>query len=320
MDFLDDVGAPVERGLERHKLPQGLRERPSTLLSTRAVFAFVAEMARREGIEDFGWRGASSCLDQLSLGLVRALQRAPTLLNALETMSRVANRESSNLQVWLARGRDALFFCHRGSIEVGALGSNEANTMRTALIIYAVRVFTATDWVPAQCGLAIEGEIGPFVREELRGAQIRRAPDYGWLRLPRPILAQPPRTRVPEDTGWGAEDSDEPPQDLVGSLVRLLRPYVREGGLSLPDAAHLAGTSARTLQRELACAGSSYRDIFQRVKFDAARELLQQRDVKIIEVANDTGFIDPAHFTRFFQRFAGVTPREYRATRTEESN
>jgi len=102
--------------------------------------------------------------------------------------------------------------------------------------------------------------------------------------------------------------------DLVSSLVQVLRPYLAEGVPDLHDAADLAGTSKRSLQRVLAEEGFSYRGILQRVKFDAARELLKQPEIKITEVAHDTGFRDPAHFPRFFRRRAGVTPREYRDT------
>jgi AraC-like DNA-binding protein len=106
-------------------------------------------------------------------------------------------------------------------------------------------------------------------------------------------------------------------QDLVGSLGQALRPYLAAGAPSLREAADLAGTSVRSLQRELARAGSSYRDVLQRAKLDTARELLEQPEVRILEVAFETGFSDPAHFTHFFRRLAGVTPRQYRTTLLE---
>jgi AraC-like DNA-binding protein len=41
-------------------------------------------------------------------------------------------------------------------------------------------------------------------------------------------------------------------------------------------------------------------------------------DIKIVDVAHETGFSDHAHFVRFFRRLAGMTPRDYRATLTSE--
>jgi hypothetical protein len=40
--------------------------------------------------------------------------------------------------------------------------------------------------------------------------------------------------------------------------------------------------------------------------------LLENPDVKLIEVAFELGYSDPAHFTRAFRRWAGVAPREFR--------
>jgi AraC-like DNA-binding protein len=117
----------------------------------------------------------------------------------------------------------------------------------------------------------------------------------------------------------GTEAHEEPEPDLVGALVQVLRPYLPAGVPSLHDAAELSGTSVRTLQRELNRQGTSYRDVLLRVKLDTARELLEQPDVKIADVAHETGFNDPAHFTRFFRALCGVAPREYRVSHLQKA-
>jgi len=315
VEFLDRIGAPTERGLERNKLPPGLRERPDMLVSTRAQTLFAGDMARREGIEDLGWRVASA-QDQMSPRLAQALYRCPSLLQALQVLPALVGRESSTLQIWLVEQGDSWLLCHRGPIEV-ATGLNELTVMRTAILISIVRAFTAPDWVPTECGIAGEDELGPLVREGLRDAEIRPAPDHSWLRLPRPVLARPPRTRPPVETSTGVAAGEVPAPDLVGSLAQALRPYLGRGAPYLRDAADLAGMSVRSLQRELTRAGSSYRDVLQRAKLDAARELLKNPEAKIVAVAYETGFSDPAHFTHFFRRLTGITPREYRASLLE---
>lgn len=71
------------------------------------------------------------------------------------------------------------------------------------------------------------------------------------------------------------------------------------------------GTSVRTLQRRLRSDGVTYADVVQRTRCAEARELLRQ-DGRIGDVARQLGYSDPAHFTRAFQRWTGVTPREFR--------
>lgn len=318
IEILDRIGARVDQGLERSSLPAAVRESPASLVATRAAAAFLGDMARREGITDFGWRAAyPQSLQPASPGLVRTIRSSPTLLHALEAMCSLAHRESSNVRVWLEGQDDAVLLCHRSSIEVGAPGHDEMAMMRVGLMLSIVRLFAGPDWAPTDCALAIAGGIGPLAREEFGDARIVRTPEYGWFRLPRSILALPPRSSVSPD----AELAGEPPLplDLAGSLAQALRPYLSgDGAPTLREAAGLVGTSVRSLQRELARGGSSFRDVLQRARFEVARELLQQPDVRIVDVAHEAGFSDHPHFVRFFRRLAGMPPREYRTTFTAE--
>jgi AraC-like DNA-binding protein len=310
--FLDDIGASTEVGLERNKLPPGLRECPEMPVSVRAIYEFVGDMARREGVEDIGWRAPQ--LAQLSPHLLRKLNRSPTLLHALETLCRNASLESSQVEIWLESQADTLLCCHRISIRAEDIGSNEASLLQSKLLVSFVRGFVGSDWMPPEIGIAGDGQIGSFVREALGDTRIHRTSDYGWLRLPRSILCRPPQLTTSVATQAGTEGEFESAHDLVGSLKQLLRPYLSQKPPSIQIAAHLGDTSVRSLQRHLADEGSSYREVLQHAKFEAARDLLNQPDVKILEIALATGFSDAAHFTHFFRRFAGTTPRSYRAS------
>ena len=44
----------------------------------------------------------------------------------------------------------------------------------------------------------------------------------------------------------------------------------------------------------------------------AARRGLAYTDVSVAGIAQNLGFVDPSYFTRFFRRFEGVTPSEFR--------
>ncbi len=77
-------------------------------------------------------------------------------------------------------------------------------------------------------------------------------------------------------------------------------------------AAEIAGLSKRTLQRELARRGQTYSDVVRAARFDAACKLLGDPGVKIIDVAFETGYAHPQHFSRAFRQLAGMSPRAYR--------
>ena len=101
--FLKDIGTPVERHLERHKLPLGLLENPNMFVITRATYDFVEDMAEREGIDGFGWRIANPSLTQK---LSKKIASAPTLFEAIKGVCLFAKKESTGLNIWIEERGD----------------------------------------------------------------------------------------------------------------------------------------------------------------------------------------------------------------------
>jgi AraC-like DNA-binding protein len=90
------------------------------------------------------------------------------------------------------------------------------------------------------------------------------------------------------------------------------------GGRDFPDielVAEKLGTSVRTLQRQLRARCVTYTQVIQRARSAAAQGMLEDPRSKIADVGRALGYSDPAHFTRAFQRWTGVTPREFRGQR-----
>ncbi|WP_455716933.1 helix-turn-helix transcriptional regulator [Anaerosporobacter sp.] len=48
------------------------------------------------------------------------------------------------------------------------------------------------------------------------------------------------------------------------------------------------------------------------VRMEAAKELLEDRRVKLSQVALRVGFRDSGYFSKVFHRYVGVSPRVYR--------
>ena len=99
--------------------------------------------------------------------------------------------------------------------------------------------------------------------------------------------------------------------DVVATLREVL---ARESGgqLQIEGVAGLLGLSVRTLQRRLAERGLSYTMLRDRVLLEAACQLLNNSDVRLIDIAYRLGYSDPGHFTRAFQGWMGIAPRRFR--------
>jgi AraC-like DNA-binding protein len=72
--------------------------------------------------------------------------------------------------------------------------------------------------------------------------------------------------------------------------------------------------SARTLQRRLEDAGTTYQQLLDQVRHAVANSLLTTTDMSSGEIAFLLGFEELNSFTRAFQRWAGSTPNQWRAS------
>jgi AraC-like DNA-binding protein len=70
--------------------------------------------------------------------------------------------------------------------------------------------------------------------------------------------------------------------------------------------------SPRTLQRRLNDWGVTFEELIDEYRRDRAFRLLMRDDHSVLEIAYSLGYSAPAHFSRAFKRWTGVTPRAYR--------
>lgn len=82
-----------------------------------------------------------------------------------------------------------------------------------------------------------------------------------------------------------------------------------------PTAAEVAqaiGTSERTLRRQLAEEGSSFRDLLAQIRAEKAQHLLRNSALQIETIAQRLGYAESAAFIHAFQRWTGMTPSAFR--------
>ena len=85
--------------------------------------------------------------------------------------------------------------------------------------------------------------------------------------------------------------------------------------ITVADLASRIGVSSRTLDRRFrAATGTSPRNYWQRQRALLAKELLENTNLTISEIAYRVGYQDAGHFARIFRRELSVAPSEYRQT------
>ena len=105
---------------------------------------------------------------------------------------------------------------------------------------------------------------------------------------------------------------------LVRAALAYMKEHCAEQHLSLGEVADHVYVSqwhlSKLLNRET---GQSFFDLLGSLRIGRAKELLADPSMRILDVAEATGFSDVAHFSRSFKRIAGCTPGEYRNQRDQ---
>jgi AraC-like DNA-binding protein len=236
---------------------------------------------------------------------------APTLYLALKGLIDLASSEASHVDLGLIeRDRDVLIYTHYPVMK-GEPGYTSSQTYQLGLIIDLVRHFLGHDRVPKEIGIEYP-EVPRGVEELYPGVRILPRQRVGYLSVPRECL-HVSSGRASRETSSEYSPVLTRDFDFAETLGALLHPYLPAGYPSAQLAASLVDTSVTTLARRLSECGTSYRSLVDRVRFEAARELLEDPDKRITDVAISVGFDDSSNFARMFRRIGGLSPREYRA-------
>jgi AraC-like DNA-binding protein len=96
-------------------------------------------------------------------------------------------------------------------------------------------------------------------------------------------------------------------------IRRLLRTRLTGHHCSADDIADLLAMHRRTLSRRLKGSGMGYRAITNEIRFEIARQLLQDTQVPLAQIAAALGYSEASAFTRAFRRWSGQTPTAWRS-------
>ncbi len=314
--ILDEMGAPTANLLRREGLPIG-HNATSGYLPLRSTLAFSNNAAAFEGLWDFGFRIA----ERVTLGRAgrwgpRVLE-AVTLRHAIETMRNWAPLDMPELRIGLEKRNGGHWFWreHRPNRRHYP-GYWVGEQYILALMVEIVRMAEGPDWRPRRLEIEVPAREWAGKRPEFAGeALIEFGAARTAIELPARSLDRRLHSAGSDPAVKLLRDGDEPPAvNLKGSLRQVLKPIAYEKKLTLSLGASLLARSERTLQRDLASEGTSWREVVERVQLETAVDLMDEPTNSLADIAAALGYSQYPHFYRAFERWTGQSPREYRKT------
>jgi AraC-like DNA-binding protein len=308
----DEIGAPTEALLTKFRLPPSLEEKPEHYIPILLAIRFAEAAQRAQGITDIGFQAARRLqFCHLSEKMRAIIRFSPTLFIALQQLCKWASLEDTNLSVWLERDDSHVRICSKLADTAKVPHLEHSQWLQNVMSMHIVRQFAGPQWVPAAMAFEACYEPSLETRSLWQNTRFMSDQNSSWIDVPVSLLDLPNRTS--ETPAPSHNDGVGPSGHGMVSAVKLMLPsYLDDRIPTIAEIAEMAGISIRSFQRKLSSAGVTYSDLLDGVRFENAAKLLRDTNAKIIDVAFSSGYTDPAHFTRAFRRFSGVTPREFR--------
>jgi len=319
-DVLEQIGCPIEQYLHQVNLPTHILETPDAIIPERPLWHLAELASQKENIEGFGFLcGENGAIEELN-GIENWLRPSPTLYHALITFCDLVDDVSSDAKFWLVKRDNETLFCREGikSIKLGRWPVEQYTLM---VMLQLIRMGAGKDWQPDKVYLQTETATGFDETTVLNKAKIHIGQPYTAIAIPHSILCQPLQKtnqakkyiHIPNNEYLLCSSNTQ----FIDVMRYIVSTYLHGEYPEINIIADAIGLSSRTLQRRLTRAGTTYSDLIQQVRYGKARSLLKEDDIKLLDIAYELGYSDPAHFSRAFHRMAGVCPREFRNLQTE---
>lgn len=316
-EFAASQQVPVQQLLQEAALPSDVLEYPESFIPYRKFVALLESGARHTGNPlfslQFGQHQGTGPLGPL-LYLIR---NANTVGDALRELGQYFYLHASIAQIRLeVEGTHALL--HYDPSDVKDVPSHR---LVVELVVGAamqlMRTLLGSRWQPRALLLQHAPQCAPKTYARLIGLTPQfNAPCNAWLfdarLLDTPLSAGDQELHRLIQAHLNSLEQMSA-QELPAYIGQLLRSLLPNGRTSIEHIAEYMGLSPRTLQRYLAEEGTSFQVLLDETRQSMAQRYLADSTLSLTQLAAMLGYSELSAFSRAFQRWFGVRPRQWRA-------
>ncbi|MGB5535704.1 MAG: hypothetical protein WBN08_07365, partial [Thiogranum sp.] len=264
LDLLQDVGAPLERGLRQAGLPTLLTAGDDIYLPLFPTLIFLNNMVRREGIDEAPLRALGQFeIADLGEQFLARVSYAPTLKAALERFRDLVAVEDTNTRFGISYGETAVKLRMSARILLNAQDQYFDDWGDLLVMVAVVRAFAERAWQPPEMEFRSTVIPGRYAAEQFPNTHFITGQKFTSITVPYELLSLPPRVTSDVSRSHASLPAAPPIAAVLGtdgsnSLRAVLSAYLPEQLPGIEFAAEMAATSVRTLQRRLKESTLSY--------------------------------------------------------------
>jgi len=316
LETLRIIGAPVDRMMADINFPAHILDiAPDSFVPEYPLWCLLEKAGRSQGIENFGYRAATQSSPN-NLGEFGKLlcENSSNLYSLLRFFCQTIQQHSTDSRYWLEPAADAskeqTLFCRYGTPSLST-GRWQAEQYVVVVLIQLVRLVAGANWFPEKILFETSELEGIKQCDMFTNSRIYYGQNKTAISIPNSLLQKASPGKTPLDQLHSLE-LNLAPSSQSERLKAALFHFINEDKFDINSACEVVGLRPRTLQRWLSEEGMSFSKIVSQIRFEKASELLNEQDINIIDISTLLGYSDPAHFTRAFRRWSGISPQQFR--------
>lgn len=308
-DAVERAGGNLARVFARADLPLRLIDRPDRLILLRDQLHLLECAAREIGDPALSAR-LSLEAGVAGLGALGRRVLAADRLDAAITCANVLMcsllQSSTHLQLVVADGVAKWCYVVTDPCNVGR---QKNEILALGYMVDLARRYMGPSWTPIRALVSGSTLQAKSEIEQILGANLSLGQVAGLCFPAAHLNASNPIRRAHLHPQGG----DDPiKDDLLTCVEHLILLKLLECRPSIDWIGRRLGLSRRSLQRRLAERGTTFEAVLKTALERQAAALLARRDHSIAQIAYELGYADPAHFTRAFVAWKGMSPRAWR--------
>jgi len=319
-EVLRSLGSDPAAVLAEVGIDMELFDNPSNLISYAARGQMLAHCAQRTACPHFGLLAGQQA-SLAAFGIVGLLAKCSRNAGeALRRLVRYMHLHVRGATTTLTLDSDLAVLDYQ-IYQPRVPGNSQVGDGAVAVAFNIVRELCGSDWEPIEVRFAHRKpeDVTPFkqcFRAPLRYDTEHYAVVFSstWLSRRLPDTSPELRHLLQQEI----DRLELRQEDNLSEQIRsMLRSTLVTGHASADEVAKFFSMHRRTLNRHLHALGTNYREVVDEVRFEIARQLLEDSAMEVVEMASLLGYSNASAFTRAFRRWSSTTPAKWRAmTRT----